>query len=153
MLQPTVGANMAFLVNNGTVAVPVWLEISEIGDLNISDMSRNLAELKRRANAFTKNLPALINSISVEFKLLHGLGAVVHAQLRAAFFSGIVKQYAISSFGMVAVDSEVLLLPALVESFPWNQPLEQATDHDVRLATGYMVESNVEIDPEWQIVT
>jgi hypothetical protein len=150
--QPSVGKWMFFYYNSATAATPTWVLISEIGDLNISDLSRNLAELKRRANPFTKNLPALINSIAVEFKLIFGLQQVMHAILRGAFFSATVFQYAIMNDAIALEDTEGLLLPAIIEQFPWNQPLESVSDHDVRLATAYWISGGQEIDPAWLIV-
>lgn len=150
--QPSVGKWMYFYYNTGTHAVPVWVAIAEIGDLNISDLSRNLAELKRRANVFTKNLPALISSITVEFKLIFGLGTTIHTALRTAFFAATVFEYAIMNDLVSSVGSEGLTLPAIIEQFPWNQPLETVSDHDVRLATGYLVQAGQEIDPAWMVV-
>lgn len=152
--QPKAGHKHKAYINNGTHAVPTWLEVSEIGDLSIPDLSRNLAELKRRANEFTKNLPAMIASIAVEFRLHFGLGKTVYDIIRADFFSGAVKEWAIMNGAVGTNGHQGLTLQAIVEQFPWDQALENVSGHDVRLAVGYMEDSvnGGELDPYWWVV-
>jgi hypothetical protein len=150
--EPVVGKNMKFYRNSATRATPTYVLISEIGDLNVSDLTRGLAELKRRANGFVKNLPVFINSIAVEFRLIFGLDTTSYTILRSAFFSGACIDYAVMNDIIDEEGSEGLLLPAIVEQFPWNQNLEDVSAHDIRLATGYLVEVGQEIDPAWLAV-
>lgn len=153
--QPSVGHKMKFYRNSGTIATPVWTEICSIGDLNISELSRGLAELKRRCNNYAKNLPALINSITVNFKLIFGLDSTNYTFLRTKFFTGDAVQYAIMNDAIDEDESEGLKLPALVSQFPWNQPLESVSDHDVNLVTAYMLndDASAEVDPAWLVVS
>src|SRR5215213_8959655 len=130
--QPAVGKNMKFYRNTATHATPTWVLISQIGDLNVSDLTRGLAELKRRGNGFVKNLPVFINSIAVEFRLIFGLDTTNYTFLRQTFFSGACVQYAIMNDIIAGPGSEGLMLPAIVEQFPWNQNLEDVSAHDVR---------------------
>lgn len=151
---PETGFNMAMYRNSGTHATPVWNLVSEVGDVSISDLSRVLAQLKRRANGFTKNLPAMIDSIAIEFRLHWGLGPTQYNAIRAAFFAGTVQEWAIMS-GPIATNSiQGLTLPVIVEQFPWDQPLENVAGHDVRLAAAYGENEATaqEVDPYWYIV-
>jgi hypothetical protein len=150
--EPLTGHRMKAYRNTGTPAVPVWALVSEIGDLSISDLARGLAELKRRAKDFTKNLPTLIQSIAIEFRLHYGLGATAYTAIRTAFFAGSVEEWAFMGGLITDPGVEGLRCPVLVEQFPFDQPLEDVAGHDIRLAIGYMVASAVEVDPSWFVV-
>ena len=153
MAGPSTGHKMKLYRNTGTVAVPVWSEVAEVGDVSIPDLSRGLAELKRRANDFTKNLASLIQSISVEFRLHHGLDATNFDAIRANFFSGAIEEWAVMNADVSVSGNEGLRLPAIVEQFPFDQPLEDVAGHDIRLAVAYFEEpAGTEIDPSWFVV-
>jgi protein required for attachment to host cells len=55
---PQTGHKMKLYRNSGTHATPTWGLVSQVEDVSIPDMARGLAELKRRASDFTKNLPS-----------------------------------------------------------------------------------------------
>jgi hypothetical protein len=150
---PQTGFSAKLYRNTGTVATPTWSEIAEIGDLSLNGMERSVAELKRRGKKFTKGLPSLINLMTVEFRFHSGLDGTNFDALNAAFFSGVVSEYAVMSGDITTSGEEGLRLPAFVSSFPWNQPLEDVIGHDMVLTLGYMVESTVEVDPNWYAVT
>lgn len=149
--EPKTGHQMKLYRNTGTVAVPVWTLVSEIGDVSLSDFTRGLAELKRRANNFTKNLASLIQSITLEFRLHFGLAQTVYESIRDAHLNGTPSEWAIMA-GDIAYDSYGLRCPFLVEQFPWDQPLEDVSGHDVRLAIAYMTSGGSEVDPSWYTV-
>lgn len=151
--EPLTGHRMKAYRNTGTPSVPVWAVVSEIGDLSIPDLSRGLAELKRRAKDFTKNLPTLIQSIAIEFRLHYGLGATQYTAIRNAFWNATAEEWAIMGGDITSTGVEGLRCPVLVESFPFDQPLEEVAGHDIRLAIGYMVVSSVEVDPSWYVVS
>jgi hypothetical protein len=147
---PKTGHSMSLYRNTGTFAVPVWALVDEIGDVSVADFTRGLAELKRRANNFTKNLASLIQSIAVEFRLHFGLDETVHEAIVADFLAGTAVEWAIYSGAIATVGERGLRLPAIIENFPWDQPLEDVSGHDVRLATAYMISGVAEVDPTWQ---
>lgn len=151
--RPKTGADMKLYRNTGTQETPVWVEICDIGDLNVSNMEVGLAEIKRRCSHFIKNLPSLFQSFEVEFNLLHGVGHANFNFIRSRFFQRREAEYAIMDGDIEDEDSQGLRLPALVAAFPWQQNLEDVSDHAVRLATAYMEdEGGTEIDPSWYIV-
>lgn len=150
--SPRTGHKMKLYRNTGTPGTPSWSLISEIGDVSISDFTRGLAELKRRANEFTKNLPTLFQAIALEFRLHYGLGYTQWAAIRDAHLNGTVEEYAVMS-GDITYDSYGMRCPFIVEQFPWDQPLEDVAGHDVRLAIGYMTSGGTEVDPSWYNVT
>lgn len=152
MPAPKTGHQMKLYRNAGTIATPSWQLICAVGDVSIPDLTRGMAELKSRCSQFTKNLASIIQSISVEFRLFHGMDPTNFDLIRADFFAGTVTQWAVMDGPIATNGSEGLTLPALVESFPWDQPLEDVSGHDVRLAVAYMEESSVEIDPAWLVV-
>jgi hypothetical protein len=150
--EPLTGHRMKMYRNTATPATPTWATVSEVGDVSISDLTRGLAELKRRANDFTKNLPTLIQSIGIEFRLHYGLGATAYTAIRNNFFNATVEEWAVMGGDITVSGVEGLRCPVLVENFPFDQPLEDVAGHDVRLAIGYMVVSSTEIDPSWYII-
>lgn len=135
--------------NTGSPTSPVWTEVNEVGDVSIPDLTRGLAELKRRASDFTKNLASLIQSISVEFRLHHGLDATNFNAIRQNFFNGTAEEWLVANGNPATSGTEGLRLPALVENFPWDQPLEDVSGHDMRLAVAYWESGGSEIDPSW----
>lgn len=151
IFSPRTGFNMALYLNTGSDSSPTWNLVSEIGDVSVSDLSRILAQLKRRANGFTKNLPAMMDSIAVEFRLHWGLGPTVYNLIRAAFFAGTAYEWLIlGALGPNVTGNQGLMLPMIVEQFPWDQPLENVAGHDVRLAIAYMeTAGGAEIEPYW----
>lgn len=152
MSGPKTGHNMFLYRNTGTPGTPTWSLVDEVGDVSIPDLNRGLAELKRRANDFTKNLAALIQSIAVEFRLHHGLDATNFDAIRGNFFNGTTEEWAVMNGDITTSGSEGLRLPTLVENFPFDQPLEDVAGHDVRLAIAYMEDGGSEVDPSWYTV-
>lgn len=155
MSGPRTGHKCKLYINTGSEETPVWLLIDEIQDASISDFSLILAELKRRANKFTKNLAALFNSITVDFQYVHGLGATVFDTLRTMFLNMTPAEFAFMDGPIGTSGSEGLRLPCLLSNFPWDQALESASTHDCQLAIAYMEASsdNSEIDPSWLVVS
>lgn len=150
---PKTGHQMKAYRNTGTYDTPVWGEVGNIGDLSVSDLTRGLAELKRRGNNFTKNLASLIQSIAVEFRMPHGLGMTTFNALQTAFFAGTAEEWAIMDGDITVDDAQGLRCPFLLENFPWDQNLEEVSGHDIRLAIAYMEEADgTEIDPSWMTV-
>lgn len=150
--KPLTGHRMKAYINTGTRGTPTYVEVSEIADLSISDFSRGMAELKRRANDFTKNLPTLMNSIAVEFRLHFGLGRTVYDLIRAAHLAGTPLAWAFMNGAIATSGHQGLTMPALVEQFPWDQALENVSGHDVRVCVAYDEDAGGEIDPYWFVV-
>jgi hypothetical protein len=145
------GHKMFLYRNTGTHASPTWSVIEELSDVNMPDLSRGMAELKRRAKDWTKNLPTLIQSFSIEFKLWHGLGATQFDALRTAFFAATPYEYALFDGAIATTGSQGLIFQAFISEFPWSQNLEEVSGHDMKLAVGYMEESSAELDPAWSV--
>ena len=111
-----------------------------------------VAELKRRANGFTKNLATLFQSISVEFRMIHGLDPTNFDAIRTNFFNQTVEEWLVYNGLQAVTGNQGFRLPAIVEQFPWDQPLEEVSGHDMRLALAYFEEpAGVEIDPAWAV--
>lgn len=150
--KPQTGFTMKAYRNSGTHASPVWNEVAEIGDLSITDLVRNVAELKRRANQFTKGIPAMISLIGIEFRLHWGLGKTQYDAIRARVFDGTVEEWAFMNGAIATNGNQGLTLPVIVQNWPMDQALENVVGHDVRLCAGYMEEAAGEVDPYWYTV-
>jgi hypothetical protein len=153
MASPKTGARMN-LYYSATFATPSWQLISEVEDVSIPDFTMGMAELKRRSSAYTKNLPTLIQTVSVEFKLWHGLGATAFGALRGYFLAGTAIAIAIMDGPVATPGSEGWKVPMLVEQFPWDQALEDVSSHDIRLVLAYMEDpAGTEVNPSWLTVS
>lgn len=153
MPGPTTGHRCKAYRNTGTAAVPIWDEIQGTGDVSISDLTRAIAELKRRGNDFTKGLASLIQLIRVTITLTHGVDTTTYTALRTAFFAGTATEYAILDGDVTVSGTQGLRFPAFVANFPWNQPLEDVVNHDMQLATAYWESpTGTEVDPSWMLV-
>jgi hypothetical protein len=150
---PKVGEKMKLYRNAGTHDSPTWEEISEIGDVTLDGLSVTMAELKRRANAYTKGLPALFGMFTVGFQLVHGLGADMFTDLREQFFDREPAEFAICNGDIEDDGTEGVSFAGYLSEFPWNQPLEDVSNHDVVVTHGYMEEEDgTEIDPTWLVI-
>jgi hypothetical protein len=153
MPGPKTGHKMKAYRNTGTVAIPVWSEVADIGDLNIPDFAMGLAELKRRSKKWTKNLATLIQSVAVEFRFIHGLDSTNFNAMRTNHLDGIAEEWAIMDGAIATQNSAGWRIPVLVENFPWDQNLEDVSGHDIRLAIAYFESpAGTEVDPSWYIV-
>jgi hypothetical protein len=139
--------------NTGTNASPTWVLITGVGDVSIADLSYGAAELKHRGSNFAKQLPTLIQPINVDVQLIHGIDATNYTAIRTAFFAATINEYAIADGLIATVDTQAFKFPAFWSDFPWNQPLEEVSNHDARLSLAYMEEAAAEVDPEWMVVS
>lgn len=152
-MRPTTGSNMALYRNSGTNATPVWNLCAAVEDVNVSDLTRSLAEIKLRSSQFAKNLAALIETISVSFKFWYGADATTFAALQSLFFNGTVEEWAIMDNLITLTGAQGLRCGMIVAEFPQNQPLEDAASIDVVLKTGwYESPAGTVVDPSWYTV-
>lgn len=146
---PKVGHKMKLYRNTGTVDSPVWGEISEVGDVKLNGLELTTAELKRRANQFSKELPALFGPFNIEARLHHGLGATIFEAVRGDFFAQTPREYAICNGSISADGTQGLRFAGFLKAFPWDQALEDVSGHDISIAHTYLESGGTEIDPSW----
>jgi len=136
---------------------PVWQEIGAITDLSVDDFSLNLAEIKRRKNKFTKSVPSLFNAITLSWRLIHGIGETQFTQLRDAFMARRVFMAMVTDGDVTDATANpvyALVLPVVLTAFPWDQPLEDITGHDMAATLGYLCDAaGNEVDPEYRPIT
>lgn len=146
---PKTGHKCKLYYNSGTSGTPVWVLVDEVEDVGIPDLSRSLAELKRRSSEYTKNLASLINTVAVEFNLHHGLDQTKFNTIVNDFFNGTPREWAVMDGDISTNGQTGLRGQYLVENFPWNQALEDVSGHEVRLASAYMLEGSTELEFSW----
>lgn len=151
MVAPIAGHKCKLYRNTGVPATPVWSEIDEVGDVELGGMEMGGAELKRRNNDFTKELSTLMGVIEISANLIYGLDATNFDAIRANFFNGTVEQYAVMNGDITTTGNEGLKIPVRVATFPWAQPLEEATSFAATFRCAYM-DSGGEVDPAWYTV-
>lgn len=150
---PKVGHKMALYRNTGTVDTPVWQEIEEVGDVNLDGLEITEAELKRRANDWTKSLPALFGAFTVTFRYIHGLGQTVFNAIRTDFLAQTTREYAIVNGDISTEGTQGFRFAGYQGAFPWNQPLEDVSGHDCVLRHAYYEDAGGdEVDPSWMEV-
>jgi hypothetical protein len=146
---PKTGAKCKLYYNTGNNASPVWVLVDEIGDVSLTDFTKNTADLKRRASGHIKKLGSLFSAPTIEFRLHHGLSVVVFERIRDDFLAETVRQWAIANAAIATNGTQGLKFFGLTTEFPWDQPLEDVTGHDVKVVSTYAEESSTEVDPEW----
>lgn len=152
-MRATTGGNMFMYRNSGTNGTPVWNLVASVEDVAISDFSRAMAEIKIRSSQWTKNLAALIQTVKVEFKHYYGVDSTNFAAMLSCFLNGIAEEWAIMDAPITITGAQGLRCAFLVSDFPFNQPIEEASNLDVGLSTAYY-ESPVGtiVEPSWYTV-
>lgn len=152
-MRAVTGGNMKMYRNTGTDGTPVWVLVPSVEDVSIPDFERSMAELKMRSSQFASNLAAIIQTISVNFKLWYGIDSTNFSALQQCFFQGIAEEWAIMDDLITTTGSQGLRIPMLVAQFPFDQALEAAASLDVTLKTAYMESPpGTRIDPSWYTV-
>lgn len=152
-MAPVVGQNCKLYRNTGTAASPTWVLLTAVGDVAIPDLAMGLAELKRRGNNFTKNLPTMIQSFTVDAKIIAHMDTTNYAALKTNFLAGTIEEYAVMN-GLIATTGNMGMRVALViQSFPFSQAQEEVFSHDLKLAVAYWESpSGTEVDPSFYTV-
>jgi len=147
----SVGNDMKLYHNTGTNASPVWVEMPRVGDVTV-DMNVAEAEVDLRESYFLLNLPSKITG-SISAMLAHDPGNVtVFDVMRGYFFNRTIKQYASCNTTITTVGANYFSAFCFISSFPWSQPTQEMSSHDMTLALAYHEESNVLIKPAWNVV-
>jgi hypothetical protein len=149
---PVVGQNMKAYRNTGTVALPVWVEVAEIGDLSVDGLSRVMAEFARRGNGYKKNLAGAFNSFSISLRMHFFPGDTQYEAIQANFFAGTAEEWAFMDGAIATSLAQGLRCPLFVSEFPWDQSLDEVSGHDVVLTLAYMIDNSVEVEPNWYTV-
>ncbi len=151
---PVTGADCFLYYDSGADgAGGAWQLIDEVGDVSFN-AGLNVAEMKRRAKRYTKNLASLYDSFTAEFTLIHGLNSAIFDALRGAFFARTVWEYAFMDGVDGTSASEGFRCPMIITQFPFNQPLEDVAGHQIQLSIAYMLDAgSEEIDPSWDTAT
>jgi len=148
---PVTGADCFLYIDKTIPPVtlsPVWQEIGEVTDVSVDDFSLNLAEIKRRKNKFTKSVPSLFNAITLSWRLIHGIGKASFDDLYALYAARSTFMMMVTDGPAATTGTYALVLPAILTAFPWDQPLEDITGHDMAATLGYLCDStDNEIDP------
>lgn len=152
-MAPVVGQNCKLYRNTATVASPTWDELTAVGDVAIPDLQVGLAELKRRGNNFTKNLGTLVQSFTLDAKVIALMDTTTYSALKTNFLAKTVEEYAIMNGTITEATTTGMRVPLLIHQFPINQAQEEVVSHDMKWAVGYMESpADTEIDPSFYTV-
>ena len=148
MSAPKTGHDLTLSYNSGTHASPTWVEIADVEDVSIDELAWAMAEVKRRSSRMKKSI-ATILSAALTFKLLHELNATIFDALVGIFFARTPTEFYIASGPVATAGTKGLRMYCQIEQFPWNQPLEDISSHDVRAVPTFFEESGSEVDLDW----
>lgn len=149
-MRAKTGGNMFMYRSTGTFAAPVWVLVASVEDVSISELTRKLAEMRMRSSQFTKNLPALIDTIAVEFKHWYGIDSTNFTALQTMFFSGIIEEWAIMDDLITTTGSQGLRAAFIVAEFPIDEGIENAASIAVGLKNAYWESPpGTQVDPAW----
>jgi hypothetical protein len=124
--------------------------VAAVEDVAISDLTRSLAEIKRRSSQFTTNLAALIQTIKVSFKFWYGIDSTNFVALQTMFLSGAAEEWAILDDLVTTTGSQGLLSAFIVSGFPITENIEDAVSIDVELSNAYYESpAGTAVDPSW----
>ena len=139
--------------STGTYTTPVWTLVASVEDVNVSDLSRSLAEIKRRSSQFVSNLPALIQTIKLAFKHWFGIDSTNFTAMQSCFFGGNIEEWLVLDDLVATTGSQGLRCPMIVSQFNINEGIEDAVSIDVELSTAYWESpAGTAIDPSWYTV-
>jgi hypothetical protein len=143
-----VGNDMKAYHNTGTNAAPTWVEMKQIGDVTL-DLNVGEAEIDLRESTWLLNLPAKL-SASINIALANNPGmTTVFDVLRTNFLARNIKQYATCNGVLATTGTEYLKLFCFISAFPWAQPTQEMSSHDMVLTPAYWEESTVLMEPTW----
>ena len=142
-----VGNDMKLYYNSGTNASPTWVEIQKVGDVTVP-MSAGVAEVDLRESNWLLNLASKLSG-GYEFSLANDIGGTVYDALRGFFIARTAKQFA-SVDGDIAVSgAEGFKAFGQFTDFPWSQPTQEMSSHDVVVSLSYTEESGSLVEPSW----
>lgn len=152
-MRAKTGGQMFMYRSTGTNATPVWVLVASVEDVNISDLSRGLAEIKRRSSQFVTNLPALIQTIKVGFKHWYGIDSTNFTAMQTMFFGGNIEEWAIMDDVITITGAQGLRSAYIVSQFNIVENIEDAANVDIELSNAYYESpAGTAIDPSWYTI-
>lgn len=127
--------------------------IDQVEDVNVTGLEYALAELKRRKSRWNLKVVTTL-SAAITFKLWHKLSPDKFDFLRSAFFEQTPLEVWVLNGPIAEPGTEGLKLICQLSQFPWNQPLEEISNHDCQLDPTYYFDEGEEeeIEPEWIVI-
>lgn len=145
-----IGNDLKLYYNTGTIAVPVWTEIKQVGDVTL-DLNVGEAEVDLRESTWILNLPAKI-TVGLNVAFASNPGATIFDALRGFFLNRTSKQFAIASGPIATAGTNYLKCVFFISSFPWAQPTQEMASHDMVLSPGYLEDAGALVEPSWVVV-
>lgn len=145
-----IGNDLKLYYNTGTVASPTWGEIKQVGDVTL-DLNVGEAEVDLRESTWLLNLPTKL-STSLNIALASNPGGTIFDILRGYFLNRTVKQYAIASGPIATSGTNYFKCAWFISAFPWAQPTQEMSSHDMVLSPGYLEDAGALVEPSWVIV-
>lgn len=123
------GLDDKFYINSGNYAVPTWVEVQLVADLNV-DLTKELAEIKYRGSRWKKTLPSH-KALALSFKMLGDTSDTNYATVRDAFINDTMLDVAVADAAIATSGTEYLRFPVYLDKFTRDQPLNGANVSDV----------------------
>jgi hypothetical protein len=146
-----VGNDLKLYYNAGTDASPTWTEMTMVGDVTVN-LGVNPAEVDLRISTWLMNLPSKLTA-SFDVSMANDIGGTVYDALRAIAFARTATQFASANANIATSGTEYFKAFCFFASFPWGQPTQEMSSHDVTLELAYHEESGSLVEPAWDTVT
>lgn len=153
-MRANTGGNTKLYRNTGTNGTPVWVLVASVEDVALSDMSRTMAEIKRRSSIWTLGLPALINMVKLGFKHWYGIDSTNFTAMQQMFIGGNIEEWAMMDDLITSNGAQGFRCAYAVSQFNFNQQIEEAVNVDVELSAAYYESpAGTAVDPSWYTVS
>ena len=121
-----------FRNNGGSWASPTWAEINNVENLK-APLSRTKAEASKRASAYKKYLPGMMD-LGISFNMPRDVADADYIALRTAFLAGTAIIVAYATGPIATVGTRYVKLEVIITKFDEDEPLDGACMVDIELA-------------------
>jgi hypothetical protein len=132
--------------NDGTWAVPTWVEITNVRDVTLN-LESGEADVTTRANSGWRATAATLKEASVEFEMVWDTADAGFTAIKDAFFNGTNIDLAVMDGDITQMGTQGLRAEFSITSFSRSEPLEEAITVSVTAKPAYS-----ENAPEWMVV-
>ncbi len=138
--------------NTGTRAVPVWVELKRVQDVNVDGLTKNKASVPDRQAGWDLKGAGLKNA-AISFSYLHKKGADADRDaLIDSFLNDTDIEFAIMDGDISTPGNRGLRLYGQVFDMPFGQEMEEGQVYDIGIENTRVDDGGLAL-PLWHVVT
>lgn len=127
-----VGYDARMYYNNGTEAVPVWLELDSVRDVTLNQTRNEIDDTSRLARGWRSRLAGLAEW-GADFEMVYNTSNTAWQKIRASFLANTSIEVLILDGDIVEDDHEGLRGSVFVTDFTRSEPLEDVVSSSCTL--------------------